>query len=199
MSHDANLHFQTTGARATHDRHELLGEARMRAANQTDAHVDHGGCQDWWKGLNVTQSVAIVQGTNVRSQRSLPLLGRSCSICPGVLSCSAPSRISCVITGSLPKRQLSRYGRQRRRRCNFAACRRSLCASARRRWPLCERARLARQIAAWGTSSTASTNGALTIAPVGHSLGWRESMGRVARTRQVVALKSSSRLVLARA
>ena len=40
-------------------------------------------------------------------------------------------------------------------------------------------------------------NGALTIAPVGHSLGWRESVGRVARTRQVVAQKSSSRLVLA--
>ena len=34
---------------------------------------------------------------------------------------------------------------------------------------------------------------------VSHSLGWRESVGRVARTRQVVALKSSSRLVLARA
>jgi hypothetical protein len=37
---------------------------------------------------------------------------------------------------------------------------------------------------AWGTPSTASTNGALTIAPVSHSLGWRESVGRVARTRQ---------------
>ena len=59
------------------------------------------------------------------------------------------------------------------------------------------RARLARQIQRGAhTSSTASTNGALTIAPVGHSLGWRESVGRVARTRQVVALKSSSRLVL---
>ena len=40
-----------------------------------------------------------------------------------------------------------------------------------------------------GTS--ASTTGALMIAPVSHSLGWRESVGTVARTRQ--------RLVLARA
>ena len=38
-----------------------------------------------------------------------------------------------------------------------------------------------------------------TIAPVRHDLGWRESVGKVARTRQVVALQTSSRRVLAQA
>ena len=72
-------------------------------------------------------------------------------------------------------------------RCNFAACRWSLCASARRRSPLCERARLARQIQRGAhRRQRARIYGALTIASVSHSLGWRESVGRVARTRQVV-------------
>ena len=57
------------------------------------------------------------------------------------------------------------------------------------------------QVAALRESSTCPTDSAwgTSLAPVSHSLGWRESVGRVARTRQVLALKSSSRLVPARA
>jgi len=76
------------------------------------------------------------------------------------------------------------YGRQRRRRSATllpadGRSARQLAAGGRsglRESSTCPTLRF-NSDSAWGTSSTASTNGALTIAPVSHSLGWRESVG----------------------